>query len=314
MPNSGGVYAIHQLARECSKSMEVNLVVESDVALPVDGVAVHALDLLDEGGFPEADALIIHADTPRGEALFGLPPDAGVPIAFFQGYGTPGNEMVVENLTRANRAIVGSDWLVPEARRFGCATRTFRYACDRSIFFPGPPTGDRPPSAVMMTSESPWKGTDEGVQALALARQELDDLEINFFGHVEPRLEGASFTPAPPAQRPQIAALMRHSMVFVCSSWEEGLGLPGIEAMACGAAVATTDTKGSRDYAFPGRTALVSEPHAPEQLAANIVRLVRNERLRRRCVKRGRRRVDRTYRSWEEAGASFARSMHELVA
>ena len=32
--------------------------------------------------------------------------------------------------------------------------------------------------------------------------------------------------------------------------------MPGLEALACGTALATTDTKGSRDYALHEKTAL----------------------------------------------------------
>ena len=51
--------------------------------------------------------------------------------------------------------------------------------------------------------------------------------------------------------------------MLVLPSWEEGLGLPGIEALACGAALARTDTKGGRDIALDGETALVTPPAAP---------------------------------------------------
>ena len=49
--------------------------------------------------------------------------------------------------------------------------------------------------------------------------------------------------------------MLREAAVLVLPSWEEGLGLPGIEALACGAALASTDTKGGRDYALAGETA-----------------------------------------------------------
>ena len=48
------------------------------------------------------------------------------------------------------------------------------------------------------------------------------------------------------------------SRVFLCTSWVEGFGLTNVEAMACGAALVTTDNGGSRDYALHGETALVA--------------------------------------------------------
>ncbi len=104
----------------------------------------------------------------------------------------------------------------------------------------------------MMTSPVDWKGLDDGVEAIRLARLELPDLEVRLFGHVD-AIGEALFFHWP--DREQIAELMRTSTVLVCPSWEEGFGLPCAEAMVCGAAVATTDTRGSHDYAIDRETA-----------------------------------------------------------
>jgi glycosyltransferase involved in cell wall biosynthesis len=60
-----------------------------------------------------------------------------------------------------------------------------------------------------------------------------------------------------------------------------------MEAMACGAALITTDTGGSRDYALDGETAFVSPPRQPEQLADNLTRVLNDEVLRNRLAENG---------------------------
>ena len=60
-----------------------------------------------------------------------------------------------------------------------------------------------------------------------------------------------------------------------------------MEAMACGAALVTTDTGGSWDYAADGDTALVSPPKQPEQLANNIARILNDEALRAKLAESG---------------------------
>ena len=55
--------------------------------------------------------------------------------------------------------------------------------------------------------------------------------------------------------------------VMVQASRHEGFGLTAIEAMACGAALVTTDCGGSRDYAIPGVTASVVGRDDPVALA-----------------------------------------------
>jgi glycosyltransferase involved in cell wall biosynthesis len=108
--------------------------------------------------------------------------------------------------------------------------------------------------------------------------------------------------------------VLRRAAVLVLPSWEEGLGLPGIEALACGAALATTDTKGGRDYALDGETALVSPPRDPKLLADNVIRLLREPRLRARLTLRGREQVLETYPPWPQATAEFARALDSLLS
>ena len=47
------------------------------------------------------------------------------------------------------------------------------------------------------------------------------------------------------------------AQVFVVGSWFEGFCQPGLEAMACGVPLVTTDNGGCREYAIDGETALV---------------------------------------------------------
>jgi glycosyltransferase involved in cell wall biosynthesis len=108
--------------------------------------------------------------------------------------------------------------------------------------------------------------------------------------------------------------VLRRAAVLVLPSWEEGLGLPGIEALACDAALATTDTNGGRDYALDGETALVSPPRNPDLLADSVIRLLREPPLRARLTVRGREQVLATYPPWPEATADFARALARLLS
>jgi glycosyltransferase involved in cell wall biosynthesis len=106
---------------------------------------------------------------------------------------------------------------------------------------------------------------------------------------------------------------MRRCRVFVCSSWEEGFGLPGLEALQCGAALATTDTKGSRDYAFHERTALVSPPRDTVALARNIIRLLGDEGLCQGLIAGAGDHIATTFPDWPEAGTRFADTLARLA-
>ena len=312
-PNSGGVYMIHQFARFAAELTDVHLVVAKGRPKPVEGVYVYGPEVLDDLDLPEADALVIPADMSGANRLFQLGPRHGAPILLFQGYGTPGDPVVCTNLALASRALCVSTWLVDEARAAGRSATLLRCGVDRAIFTPGPPTDARDPVVAMMTHTLESKGTADGLEALRMARSEAPEIELRLFGKAPPEIEDVEFL-AVPNELSEVAALLRTSAVFVCSSWEEGLGLPGIEAIASGAALATTDTKGGRDYASHGRTALVSKPRDPVALARSIVDLIRDQDLRGRLTAGGRTHVDATYPDWQHATEAFVEAVEDASA
>ncbi len=83
----------------------------------------------------------------------------------------------------------------------------------------------------------------------------------------------------------ELAKLYRDCAIFVSASWIEGFGLPPLEAMACGAPVVMTDSKGVRDYAQNGENCILTPPKNPKALAEGILKIIQNpslaEQLRR---------------------------------
>jgi Glycosyl transferases group 1 len=312
-PSSGGVYTTVEFARHLASRMTVNLAVRRGAAELVEGVNVFASGTLDADALPDADLLIVNADSEEAELASTLPLQKGRPVLFLQGYGEPGNPAVVSNLGRFEVAITGAHWLVDEAARYGCRATHITYGLDRAFFFRGPPAGARPPRVAMMTHVLDWKGTEDGLKALALVRAEVPDVGIDLYGLRDPNLAAARFLPELSGNRPAIGALMRESAAFICSSWEEGFGLSGLEAMSCGAALATTDTKGSRDYAVHGETALVTPPRRPDLLAESVVTLLRDTELRDRIAGRGAVHAAAAYPEWPEAARRLGETLETLV-
>ncbi len=308
---SGGVYVIEQLARHLADSTEVNLAVRKGPIRPVEGVRVLHAPLLRSEELPDAELVIGGVAQPDPDRVLELPPSKGVPLFFFQGYGTPGNPRVTGMLQRRPRVLAVSGFLLERARGHGCEAELFRPGLERSLFFPGPPAGEREPVVAMMTHATDWKATDDGLAALARVRPAVGEVELRLFGAVEP---GIPSTFLGRLSLAEVGELLREAAVLVLPSWEEGLGLPGIEALACGAALATTDTKGGGDYAIHEQTALVTPPHRPDLLADSVIRLLRERELRGRLADRGGARVLATYPPWPDAAVCFRRALARLLS
>jgi len=89
----------------------------------------------------------------------------------------------------------------------------------------------------------------------------------------------------------QVARIFSSCDIYICPSWHEGLGMPAMEAMACHCAIVTTDTGGSRDYAFDKETALVSAPKDVEGLAENLAAVIDDKQLMMRLAENGQKKI-----------------------
>jgi glycosyltransferase involved in cell wall biosynthesis len=304
---AGGVYAIHQFARHLTSMMNVNLVVLRNETEPLPGVSVVSSERLMAESTPDADATVLYINAKDSGEFFDLPASKGERLLLYQGHSELDSERVKSRLELGLRVLAVSSWLVDEARRLGSRPTHTPYGLDRSIFFAGPPTESRAPIVSMMCSPVDWKGKEDGVAALATVKKERPDVELQLFGRSRPEELPSTFFER--LSRTEVADLMRRSAVFVCPSWEEGFGLPGLEAIACGAALATTDTKGSRDYAIDGETALVTPPRDPQRLAESILRLLNEVELRRSLCAAGMELARNRFSDWPQAAAMMGRAL-----
>src|SRR3972149_6038774 len=85
---------------------------------------------------------------------------------------------------------------------------------------------------------------------------------------------------------------------------DEGLGMPSMEAMACGAALVTYDNGGCRDYALDGRTALVARRRDVAHLAQRLELAVCDPGLRAKLAREGMAHIKREF-DWGRAVAKM---------
>jgi len=188
------------------------------------------------------------------------------------------------------RKIVISTWLRDVMReRFGSAAEVIVTPVERELFHRVDVVVEPPrPRVLMLHHEYAWKGVADGLEAVARARRGVPTLRLVGFGVKRPRvpLPYDEFHENPP--QPRLAALYSGSDIYLCPSWDEGLGMPPMEAMACGAALVTYDNGGCRDYARDGETALVARRRDVQDLAVKLERLASDEALRARLAAAGR--------------------------
>ena len=157
---------------------------------------------------------------------------------------------------------------------------------DRSTFARVTPARKRVATVGFLHRTAPRRGIPDALRALDRVRSSMPEVVI---------AAGASSGDDLPAwivrcvttTDDQLAAFYDRLTVFLLPSRAEGLGLPALEAMACGAAVVVTDNGGSRQFAREGENALVVPVGDDEAMAEAVLRLLRDDELRNRLADAG---------------------------
>jgi len=113
--------------------------------------------------------------------------------------------------------------------------------------------------------------------------------------------------------QPELGGRYAAARVFAVGSWFEGFCQPGLESLACGTALVTTDNGGCREYAIDGETALVVEPRDAPAMAAAIRKLLDDDALSERLVANGLDLVARDF-DWEQRTDEFATVLDGVCA
>lgn len=145
-----------------------------------------------------------------------------------------------------------------------------------------------------------FKGTRDAVAALDNVREKFgDNIPVWSFGGPKPDYLPSWISYYERPSDELLCNLYNSSAIFVTASHYEGWGLPGAEAMACGAALVSTEHGGVRAYAEHGRTALLSTPKDIDALVENIRRLLENPNLRQNMAQAGYQHIQQF--TWEKA-------------
>jgi glycosyltransferase involved in cell wall biosynthesis len=199
------------------------------------------------------------------------------------------------------KKIVIANWLLDIAKSMGENATYIPNGLSTDEFDIDITPKERDPGRVMMLyHQASLKGSADGLEAFSRVRQQDPSLKVTLFG-----------IPARPLSLPQwidyyqqperhiLRELYNHAAIFVAPSWIEGWPLPPSEAMLCGAALVATDIGGHREFAFHEDTALLSPVKDPQSLANNILRLMRDSKLRVNLATQGHKYIQQF--TWERA-------------
>lgn len=124
-------------------------------------------------------------------------------------------------------------------------------------------------------------GSDQKLVMLDYDRQKLEKLldEIGDKGLIEQIVLTGYVV------NTDLPAIYCQSEIFLYPSLRESFGIPMLEAMACGVPVITSNTSSMPEVA--GEAALIIDPFKPEEITAEMIRIISDKELRADLINKG---------------------------
>jgi len=200
------------------------------------------------------------------------------------------DESVIASYKAGLKNIVISSWLKDLVEKYANEKAfLIKNPIDLSLYREIKKIEERPKHTIgLLYHAGEHKGLKYSLKALQKLKKRYPDLTVQMFG-ASPKpanlpewivyTERASFE--------KTVEIYNSVSVFICSSIEEGFGLTGMEAMACGAALVSSEYRGVKEYAVNGFNALLSPIKDVDSLVQNVVLLFENEDIRIKLAKNG---------------------------
>ena len=261
---------------------------------------------LAERYIPEAD-VIVGSAWQTAEWISDYPKNKGEKFYLLQHFEnwSGSSERVLSTWKLPLKKIAIAKWLVKMARDIGEVATHIPNGLDFNAFgMDVIPENRKPNTIVMLHHKLAWKGFEDGFNAVSIVKDKVPDLELVLFG-VNERPDGLPDWVTYYRNPPQIKLrnIYNKAAIVVAPSWVEGWGLVPCEGLMCGCALVATDVGGHQEFAIHEKTALLSKPKTPVELAANILELLRNQDKRIRLAYSGYEHIQQF--TWERAITAF---------
>jgi glycosyltransferase involved in cell wall biosynthesis len=141
---------------------------------------------------------------------------------------------------------------------------------------------------VLMYSDGKYKNIDLAFKTLEKFKSKYPNVEIKIFGKKKPpKKKIINFNFLGQISDNELRRLYSSSHVLLSTSKLEGGAGPVGEAMACGCAVLTTETKGSKDFVKNGYNGVAINTLSEKVLYKYLLKLYFNEKWRNLLIKNG---------------------------
>lgn len=132
----------------------------------------------------------------------------------------------------------------------------------------------------MLYHEDDIKGCKYGLEALNQLKIKYSNLKVDLFGGCKkpnnlPNWINYHYK----ASEENVISILNNSAIFLCTSLFEGFGLTGLESMACGCALITTNCLGPMEYANNNNSIIIEKENS-NQIYNAIEDLLLNEKKR----------------------------------
>lgn len=256
---------------------------------------------------------------PAADVIFGTeaPPELGLPVLIVQGFAMFPEEMERVTFRTPCLKVCVASWLVDRGIGYGVEPDQLVHVpmgIDHETFRVTHPIDARPRQVAMLYNSHPAKGWVPGWETLERVHDHMPEVRALLFGTERPDRPLPEWTTFfyDPDPNVLVEAVYNQCRVFLQPSLYEGFGFTAVEAMACGAALVSTDNGGSADYAKDGETALVAPPGDVDQLTSQVESLLRDDERRVELAIAGRDYVQRF--RWDRAAALLESHLERYIA
>lgn len=211
-------------------------------------------------------------------------------VYFIQGYEnwstTDRNVQKTYELNMDN--IVISEWLKKIVDKYSQRISILiKDPIDLNIYKINKPIRSRKPHTIgLLYHTMSHKGLKYSIAAVQQLKKKYPDLDVYMFGVPKRPKEFPSWIHyTKKASQQQTVEIYNKVSVWLCATIDEGFGLTGLEAMACGDVLVSTAYTGVFEYAKDGYNALLSPVKDVDALVKNVEKVFEDDELRNNLIR-----------------------------